>query len=208
MTSQPAGADPADEPAPGFSNPLLQDGILEEGPVPLTMNKRVDLIGSLVLVVLGVVVLIVAFTYPEPSVVFDSIGPMGFPKVIGSFLVVGGLVQATRTYLYIRRFGMWAPEEGTEDEPEYPSSKWRALLSMAGGFVYLALLEPVGFEIMTPLAIVAALWALGYRDWLWRAIVGVSFTVFSFVLFGVVLGVPLPHGVLEDLLLNLGVVQF
>jgi putative tricarboxylic transport membrane protein len=190
------------------ANPLTTDTSLEEGPVKLTMNKRIDLIGSLALVLLGVFVLIVAYNYPKPTVVFDSIGPMGFPTAIGAFLVIGGLVQSFNTFRYIQKYGMWAPEEGVEDEPEHPSSKWRAVYFMAGSFAFLALLEPLGYLIMLPIGIVAALWSLGYRNWLWRVIVAVSFTIVSFLLFAVVLGVPLPEGPLGDLLVDLGIVDF
>lgn len=208
MTSRPADADPADPAGPGFGNPLLDDPVLPEGPVPLTMSRRTDLVGALLIAAVGVLVLVLAFTYPTPAVVFDAIGPMGFPKVIGSFLVIGGLVLAVNTARRIRQTGWWAAEEGTEDEPDHPSSGRRALVVMAGSFGYLALLPSVGFEILTPIGIALALWALDYRTWAWRAVVGTAFTVFAFVVFGIVLGVPLPHGPLEDLLLSLGLVSF
>lgn len=202
MTSQP----PSDD-AYLHANPLTTDTSLVEGPVGLTMNKRVDLFGSLGIVALGLFVLIVAFSYPRPQVVFDSIGPMGFPKVLGAFLVIGGLVETFRSYRYIRKHGIWAPEEGTEDEPEHPSSKWRAIFFMAGCFAFLAVLEPLGFLIAMPAALVAALWSLGYRNWRWRVIVAISFTIVAFLMFAVVLGVPLPPGPIGNILIDLGLVS-
>ncbi|CAN5356750.1 hypothetical protein BH11ACT5_BH11ACT5_12890 [soil metagenome] len=184
----------------------LSDSPLASSPA-LTMNKRIDIIGSLVFVALGVFVLVVAFSYPEPTVVFDAIGPMGFPKVLGAFLVIGGLFQSVRTWLYIRKFGLWAPEEGVEDEVDEPTSKWRALFFMAGCFVFLALLEPLGFLIAMPIALVAALWSLHYGTWRSRIIVAVAFTVVAFLVFNVVLGVPLPPGPLGNLLIDLGIVS-
>ena len=188
-------------------NPLTTDVSLAEGKVAVTMNKYVDLAGSLLIAALGVFVLVVAFRYPEPKVVFDAIGPMGFPKVIGAFLLVGGLVQSARTVLYIRKFGKWAPEEGVEDEPAHPTSKWRALLFMAGCFVFLALMHPLGFSLSMPLAIVAGLWSMGYGSWLRRVVVAVAFTILAFVLFAVVLGVPLPAGPIEELLIDIGLIN-
>jgi putative tricarboxylic transport membrane protein len=199
VTSQPADDD---------VDKVLAELAEKAETLPLTMNKRVDLAGSLVIAALGLFVLIVAFSYPTPTVVFDSIGPMGIPKVIGAFLLIGGLVQSVRSFLYLRHVGLFSPEEGTEDEPEHPSSRFRAVWFMAGSFVFLALLEPIGFLILTPLGIMAALWSLHYRNWLWRGIVGVGFTIFAFVLFGMVLGVPLPNGPLGDLLVDLGLVNF
>ena len=197
---------PPDEPLLRL-NPLTTDVELEEGSVPVTMNKYIDLAGSMLIVALGVFVLAVAFSYPEPKVVFDSIGPMGFPTAIGSFLVVGGLVQSVRTAVYIRKFGKWAPEEGVQDEPEHPSSKWRALLFIAGCFVFLLLLPVLGFLIAMPLAIVAGLWSMDYSTWLRRVLVALGFTLFAFAMFGLGLGVPLPPGPIENLLIDAGMIN-
>jgi putative tricarboxylic transport membrane protein len=188
-------------------NPLTTDIELEEGSVPVTMNKYIDLVGSLLIVALGGFVLVVAFGYPPPKVVFDAIGPMGFPKAIGAFLVVGGLLQSVRTALYIRRYGRWAPEEGVQDEPEHPTSRWRALIFIAGCFVFLVLMQPLGFLIAMPLAIVAGLWSMGYANWMRRAIVAIGFTLFAFAMFVLVLGVPLPDGPIENMLIDAGLIN-
>jgi putative tricarboxylic transport membrane protein len=188
-------------------NPLTTDLELQEGSVPVTMNKYVDLVGSLLIAGLGMFVLAVAFSYAPPKVVFDAIGPMGFPKAIGAFLVVGGLVQSVRTAIYIRRYGKWSPEEGVPDEPEHPSSKWRALIFIAGCFVFLALMQVLGFLIAMPLAIVAGLWSMDYANWMRRVLVAVGFTVFAFAMFALVLGVPLPVGPLENLLIDTGLIN-
>jgi hypothetical protein len=188
-------------------NPLTTDVELEEGLVPVTMNKYIDLVGSLLIVALGVFVLAVALRYPPPKVVFDAIGPMGFPMAIGAFLVVGGLVQSVRTALYIRRYGKWAPEEGVQDEPEHPSSRWRALIFIGGCFVFLVLMQPLGFLIAMPLAIVAGLWSMGYANWMRRAVVAIGFTLFAFAMFALVLGVPLPDGPIENMLIDAGLIN-
>jgi putative tricarboxylic transport membrane protein len=188
-------------------NPLTTDIELEEGSVPVTMNKYIDLVGSLLIVALGGFVLVVAFGYPPPKVVFDAIGPMGFPKAIGAFLVVGGLLQSVRTALYIRRYGRWAPEEGVQDEPEHPTSRWRALIFIAGCFVFLVLMQPLGFLIAMPLAIVAGLWSMDYANWMRRAIVAIGFTLFAFAMFVLVLGVPLPDGPIENMLIDAGLIN-
>jgi putative tricarboxylic transport membrane protein len=201
VTSQPP-----DEPVLHV-NPLTTDLDLEEGAVPVTMNKHLDLVGSLLIVALGIFVLVTAFSYPPPKVVFDAIGPMGFPKAIGTFLVIGGLVQSARTALYIRKFGKWAPEEGVEDEPEHPSSKWRALLFIAGCFVFVALMQPLGFLISMPLAIAVALWSMDYGTWLRRVLVALGFTLVAFATFELTLGVPLPAGPIEFMLIDAGLIQ-
>jgi putative tricarboxylic transport membrane protein len=202
VTSQP----PPDD-ALLHLNPLTTDLELAEGSVPVTMNKYIDLVGSLLIVALGVFVLAVAFSYPPPKVVFDAIGPTGFPNAIGAFLVVGGLVQSARTALYIRKFGKWAPEEGVQDEPEHPSSKWRALLFIAGCFAFLLLMQPLGFLIAMPLAIVGGLWSMDYATWVRRVVVAIGFTLFAFGMFELALGVPLPAGPIEFMLIDAGLIN-
>ncbi len=169
-----------------------------------TMDRRWDLAGSLAVVALGIAVIIGALTYPTPEIVFDAIGPMGFPLVLGTFLVIGAAVVSIRTIIGLRREGIWAVAEGTEDEPEHPSVGWRAPAIIAGSFVYLALLQPVGFLIMTPIALYGALWAMQYRTVRWRIIIAVAFTLVSFVIFTQALRVPLPSGLLDPLLFALG----
>ncbi|GFG54138.1 hypothetical protein CQY20_21005 [Mycolicibacterium agri] len=202
MTSQPRPDD-----ALLKVNPLTTDAELEEGSVPVAMNKYIDLAGSVLIAALGAFVLAVAFSYAPPKVVFDAIGPMGFPKAIGAFLLVGGLVQSVRNIAYIRRFGKWAPEEGVADEPDHPTSKWRGLGFIAGCFGYVALLEPLGFLIATPLAITAGLWAMGYANWVRRVAVALAFTVVGFLVFELVLAVPLPAGPIEFMLIDAGLID-
>ncbi len=189
------------------TNPLFDEALIEADGAAMTMNKKIDLVGSMAIALLGVGLLVYAANYPTPTVIFDAIGPMGFPVAIGIFLLVGGLAQSLRTYLFLRKYGMWGPEEGTEDEPEYPVNKWRGLYMMAGFFVYFALLPFVGYLVLTPIALAVALWAMHYRNWLWRFIVGVVFTIVTFALFNSVLGVPLPQGFLTEILLDFNLIR-
>ena len=189
------------------TNPLLNEVVIGDEAATTTSNKWLDLAGSLTITLVGIVLLVYAYSYPEPQVVFDSIGPMGFPIGIGICLIVGGVVQSIRTVVFMRSFGSWGPEEGTEDEPEHEVSKWRALLIMVGCFVYLFLLGYVGFLVLTPIALAAGLWALKYRNWLWRGIVGVSFTLVTLVMFNSILGVPLPQGFLTEVLLDFNLIR-
>lgn len=172
------------------------------------MNKRIDLIGSLAFVALGIFMLVVALNYPPTKVTFDAIGPKGFPIVIGSLFIIGGAFQSVRSILFIRRFGVIGPSEGTDDEEEYPSSALRGFLFIVGAFVYLALLPFIGFLILTPIAVFGALWSLQYRPWWKGLLIAVIFTIVGFLVFGVVLSVPLPQGFLAPVLFALGIIDF
>ena len=169
------------------------------------MNKRVDLAGSVVIGLFGIAVLVGALRFPPQQVVFDPIGPMGFPIALGVLLVVGAALQSYRSLRFLRQSPtVYGPEEGTADEPEHPASTRRGLGFVAGGVLYPLAWPSLGFQLSTVVAVTAALWALGFRGWPARVTVAVIFTTVGYLLFQVVLGVPLPAGVLRGLFNALG----
>ena len=164
------------------------------------LDNRVDLLGALAFAAAGVTVLVMAATYPETSVVFDAIGPMGFPYVLGSALVLLGLGQAVRSARLLRRFGPDGPDEGTADEPEHPSSTPRAMGFLFGALVYMLALDQLGFFVATVPTIALALWSMDYRRPLRLAAVSIGFSVVAYLTFYGVLAVPLPAGPIEQLI--------
>lgn len=171
------------------------------------MDRRVDLAGSLVIMVIGVVVFVVSILAPAPQRLFDLLGPYGMPLVLGAGMAVGGAWQSIETYRRMGRWGVVGVSEGTDDEAEYPSSAARALSFMVGGVVYAITLPFLGFLIGTPLAIGGALWALRFRNPLYVAAAAIGYSVVAFIVFSQLLSVPLPLGLLNDLLVNLGIVD-
>lgn len=170
------------------------------------MDRRIDLLGSLGVVVLGVVVLVTALNYPLLSVEFDAVGPMGFPIGVAVVFMVGGAIQATVTGLRLRRSGRFGTAEGTPDDDGSPGSFVRVLGMILGFAAYLLLMRSVGYLVLTPAFMAAALYAMGYRQ-AWKvAAVALGFTVVSFALFDGVLNVPLPTGVLTELLAQAGLI--
>ena len=166
------------------------------------MNRRVDLVGALVVVLLGVTVFALSYMQQKATVRFDAIGPMGFPRVLGGLFVVLGSLQALRTVRGLKSYGQWAPHEGTEDEPEHASSSVRGLAFILGSFAYLALMPVLGYLVATPLAIASGLRALEFRRTTAAIAISVGFTLVGFYIFGVVLSVPLPPGIFIDLLVR------
>ncbi|MEY3019618.1 MAG: hypothetical protein RLZZ272_602 [Actinomycetota bacterium] len=171
------------------------------------MDRRIDLIGSIGVVAFGVAVLVLSGMQQEATVEFDSIGPMGLPRVLGALFIVVGALQTVRTVRGLRRFGRYAPHDGSEDEPEHHASALRGLAFIAGSIGYLALMPVLGYLIATPLVIVAGLWALEFRRPLPLALIAILFTVVGFYLFGIVLSVPLPTGLLTDVLVRIGLID-
>lgn len=171
------------------------------------MDRRVDLAGSLVIMVLGLGVFVTSVLAPAPQRLFDLLGPFGLPAFLGAGMAIGGAWQSVETFRRLRRWGVIGVPEGTPDEAEYPSSASRAVGFMVGGVGYAVTLPFLGFLVGTPIAIAAALWALRFRRPLFIAAAAIGYTVVAFIVFNQLLSVPLPLGLLNDLLVNLGVVE-
>ena len=71
-----------------------------------------------------------------------------------------------------------------------------AIVLIAG---YAFLIEPAGYFIVTPAFLFALPSIMGYRRWGWLTVFSVGGTVFSYIVFYKILGVPLPLGILESL---------
>jgi len=171
------------------------------------MDRRTDLAGSLVIMAFGLWILAIAVTYPVPDRVYDPFGPMGVPAIVGGLLAVGGAIQSIRTVRLLRATGPWGIPEGTEDEPEHPASGRRALTFMAGAVLYVLAFPQVGYLIATPIAIAAGLWLMKYRTPWKVASWALGYTLLAFLTFDRLLRVPLPTGILTDLLVSLGVID-
>jgi putative tricarboxylic transport membrane protein len=125
-------------------------------------------------------------------------GPGFFPMIVGAFLVLtaaGCLVQAFMTRRVARL---------TEQSVETPASEDRqiARVWLLIGFLvlYAVAVQPVGFPIALMLFLAASIWIFGYRRWLPTLGIAVALTVISYLTFVVWLKVPLPLGILSDLL--------
>lgn len=171
------------------------------------MDRRIDLAGSLVISAFGVWVLAVAVTYPVPRNVYDPFGPMGIPALVGGLLLAGGVAQSIRTVRALRTTGPMGFSEGTDDEPEHASSGARALLFMVGCFAYILLIPQLGYFLATPIAIAVGLWLLRYRTPWKVATAALGFTLVAFLTFDRMLRVPLPTGILTDVLVSLGIID-
>lgn len=171
------------------------------------MDRRVDALVASAFVAVGVLVLYSALTLPESSLNRDAVGPAGLPVVLAAVFIVGGTLQTLRSTIWFPGHGSVIPPEGAEDDPEHPSSAVRPLLFIAGSFAYVAALHPVGYLVATPIAIGLGLWVTDFRPlWLLGAS-AVGFTIVSFMIFSQYLGVPVPTGILTELLVDLGVID-
>ena len=125
-------------------------------------------------------------------------GPGFFPIIVGAFLILtaaGCLVQAFMT----RRM-----ERLTVHSVETPASEDRqvARVWLLIGFLvlYAVAVQPVGFPIALMLFLAASIWIFGYRKWLPTLGIAAALTALSYLTFVLWLKVPLPLGILSDLL--------
>jgi len=164
------------------------------------MDSRKDLIFALAIVALGVAVIGIAYSWPEP-LIRDAVGPRAFPYGLGFLFVVGG------AFLAVQRLGKLNPagnyqvaSEGNEDEPDYPASGLRAMTLIGLCALYTLVLNPIGFLVATPPFVVLALMLMGERKPVLSTVTAVIFTVVTYVLIDTILGGRLPDGLLTGLL--------
>lgn len=141
-----------------------------------------DSIAGLVCAFAGIVLTIAGSTIRNPGV--DQLGPGWLPQILGIGLVVVGLLIAGSSP---------APAEAADGEVESPRV-------LAGGvallIVYVLAIENVGYFVSTLVYSAVGLRLFGVRDYRQVAIVSVAMGVVLTLVFGKLLGVDLPHGIL------------
>jgi hypothetical protein len=168
------------------------------------MDRRIDIAISIVSVLFGIFVILEARTIKTPPFP-DPIGPRALFYACGAIFILGGIVNVAQRVRGWRLFpNHMGPAEGVADEPGHPSSFRRAALLAVVSLVYVLTLGPVGYLIGTPLYIVAGLWILEQRNWLFNIAVGLAFTIFFYIVFAKGLSVWLPVGPFTQLFRDLG----
>jgi putative tricarboxylic transport membrane protein len=160
------------------------------------MDSRKDLIFAIGVIALGLAVIYIAHSWPEP-LIQDTVGPRAFPYGLGLLFVVGGAVLAVQRVRNMHASaGYEVPGEGGEDEDGVPASGLRALTLIGLCAVYTLILNLIGFLVATPPFVALALILMEERKPVPVLITSVSFTVVTYVLIHTLLGGRLPPGVL------------
>lgn len=175
-----------------------------KGPVEVRGRLPVtELVIGAILALVGVGVLLAAAELRGGSTT-DPLGPRGFPTLLGIGFIGAGLAVALQA---LRRARRPAPDtQQTEDEDaDGPALKLRLVLSSAAVVLYVVLLPVVGF-FLTTIAFVAGMIRLqgGAAPRAYVAMV-LGFPTAVYLLFRVLLRVPLPAGFFDPGVL-LGVV--
>lgn len=156
-----------------------------------------DLLLSAFLALLGVAIIFLAFAIPT-GMVRDVIGPRGFPLVMGTILAVGG------AFVFLQRWRRWRRADSR------PDAELRSIEAAIEGGSYglpviaitlgfAVLLNPLGYPIVTPVALAVMMVVLGFRN-LWIILAtAILFTGITFATFSMLLRVRLPLGPLQFL---------
>lgn len=156
---------------------------------------RAELGLAALVLALGVVVLVGAATTPVPASA-NVVGPRFFPVVVGVVLVV---VAGWLTLDVLR--GGHGEAEGGEDVDLSRRSDWRTLALVGAAFVaHLLLLRPAGWLIAGAVLFFGVAFAFGSRRWARDLAIAVVFATAVYLLFGRVLGVTLPTGILTGVI--------
>jgi putative tricarboxylic transport membrane protein len=135
-----------------------------------------------------------ALWMPQGSLKFP--GPGYYPSLVGIFLIatsLGCVIQALLARNSVR------PVKPTGDAAAGPMvGKTVALFGLLLGYGFV--LTPLGFPIAICLFLLAAIRVFGYRRWSIIILLALGLTVVSYVTFITWLKVPLPLGVVGDLL--------
>jgi putative tricarboxylic transport membrane protein len=167
------------------------------------MDRRKDLTVALAIALLGLAIVVLG-TQINMGRIRDPIGARTLPIITGALIFAGGLFLAGRRLVRWKAEATIVPAEGTRDQPEVPASTARSIVVWALCFAYVALLETVGFLILTPFLLAILLWIMGVRRPLRLGLITVGAVVVVFGVFDILLGVRLPLGPLDPYIGYLG----
>jgi putative tricarboxylic transport membrane protein len=164
------------------------------------MDSRKDLLLSLGVIALGIAVIAIAYSWPEPRI-RDAVGPRAFPYGLGLLFVLGGAFVAwQRLRNMYAAAGYVVPDEGGEEEDGVPASGLRAMAMIGLCAVYTYLFNDIGFIILTPIYIALSLIVMKERSPVLVVVTSLAFTAITYLLIHTVLGGRLPEGVLQGML--------
>jgi len=161
-------------------------------------------IGSIVfaglMLAVGLVYETMALNMPRGSLAYP--GPGLFPMIIGAFMIamaLGCVLQEIVPRMREKKPEAYSlPSADGADAEERNVAKTFQLIALMVG--YILLLKPLGFPIAICAFLAVAIRIFGYRKWLPALAMAAIITVVSYVSFVVWLAVPLPMGILEDVL--------
>jgi hypothetical protein len=148
----------------------------------------------------GVVYETMALNMPRGTLAYP--GPGLFPMIIGAFMIAMALGCLVQDLLPGKKGEVAAGSPAPDAEPAAAEERdfmktFQLIVLMIG---YILALKPVGFPITICIFLALAIRIFGYRKWLPALAMAAIITAVSYVSFVIWLAVPLPMGILEDIL--------
>lgn len=152
------------------------------------MGRR-DLIIGAVLAAVSALVFALTFGFPHLTV---ALSPTVFPRFVsGGLFVLSAILMAQGA-----RCCVVGGAAGIE-KAALPRPKWsfvlRFALTVADALLYVAILEPIGYLLATPIFIAGVMLIFGERRWYRIVLASVLAAVVLYALFRTVFRVPLPR---------------
>lgn len=179
-----------------------------------------DVISGVILMACCVILYVQTYEIKMFSGLSDSVGPRFFPRVLlvvlavmAVLLIIGGIAKGLHALCALPESDCTEKKkesfEGTFLQKVFHaidvSPKVRTWISIAGMFVFILLLEPLGFAISATLYLFVQFFLLAPPEKRWKKmwfyiILAVFFGVGSYILFRYAISINLPAGILKSIL--------
>jgi uncharacterized membrane protein YidH (DUF202 family) len=153
------------------------------------MRNRTDIIGSVLLIFIGIGVVIESIRLKLGTPLMPQ--PGFFPFLGGSLLIGLSIILLIQGWL--RR------ENSTPQPRKVVGELRRPVILIVGMSIYTAVLESLGYVLPTIILIAVILRVLGVTSWKILILASLGLSLGAYVLFGRILGIDLPTGVLPFL---------
>jgi len=160
--------------------------------------KQKELLFSLFILLIAVIYEVMALRMPRGNITYP--GPGFYPILVGVFLLFtsGGFVLWT---LLKRKAPMPTAGSGEVDRVDSKTNqRSKTLLLIALLLFYVLTLNSLGFLLAISIFMILSIRIFGYRRWLPSLGITIAIVAISYLSFVVWLKVPLPQGILGDLL--------
>lgn len=143
---------------------------------------------------LAMILLLIPLAVDEPRrVKYAALSPSYYPRIIAICLSILGLVIAVRSALA-------RPTEAAEKTENRPDAMQRIFIVFCLLLAMALVLKTLGFIVTTSLALGAATWFAGERNYAMIIGLGIIIPLVLYFFFLKVAGIPIPLGVLHPLL--------
>jgi hypothetical protein len=146
----------------------------------------------------AVVYLVMAIGMPRGTL--NHPGPGLYPTVVGAFLIATAAGCLAREVLRLRTSSGRSSAALQAGAVSSGGALGRTLPIMGAMVAYVLALQPLGFPVSICLFLLVAIRMFGYRRWLPALGMAAALTAVSYVVFVLWLKVPLPLGILDDVL--------